>query len=158
MNRTIPTLDGRLFARKGEAAPAAAVAGRWSGAVAEEPGPQQAAEGCTDGAAKLSVLIRRNPAGHAGSSDVANGRAYPLPRSKQGFRRPQGTIDPASVRPRRQLTVRLDQRDFGRFKNLAETWNTSYQSILESAVTAFVTEAVTGLGETAAAYGGGGRR
>jgi len=133
MNRNTIDFQSRLFARKGEAVPCThsatpPVNGKL--AVAPKAGPSP-----------LSFLIERRVGPSAAAQDESpvppktppvNGKPFRLVPVGEGQQQPKP--------PRRQLTLRLQPEDFERFRFLAETYDATYQSVLERAVTGYVEE------------------
>lgn len=107
-----------LFAAKGEAQPAPGFAARPTAARGDA------------GPSPLSYLIQRGGAAAAPATRI---RAEAVER-----------ICPPAVAagPRRQLTLRLQREDFERFRAIAEAEDSTYQGILERAVTGFVDRVV----------------
>lgn len=157
----------RLFARKGQAAPAALPAHPHQAdarAAAEEPDgvdANAAAEAEADAEARrspLSFLIQRRF-----KTEEKQTRPAVPEEQRQASRHPPspppGASNPDmsivlldSVReklkefesarkeqePRRKLTVRLTPEDFQNVKSLAEAWGTTYQSLLEKGIRSYV--------------------
>lgn len=149
--------NGRLFARKGEAAPSAVVPGFGREAMPRKSNGGGAAAGShnrSDAASSvLSSLIERRVGPVAGETagDTGRGAIHPVAERlpKNGSER---TSDMSAVlralvkktksadrrRPRRKLTLRLSQDDFARIRSLTEYLDTTYQSILEKGVVNYV--------------------
>jgi hypothetical protein len=157
--------NGRLFARKGEAAPSAVVPGFGRESMPHKSNGGSAAAGKhshSDTAASVlsTLIVRRRVGPVAGetASDSGQGASRPTAKrlSKNGSER-TSDINPVlralvkksksgdRRRPRRKLTLRLCQDDFARIRSLTEFLDTTYQSILEKGVVNYVESLSTGV-------------
>lgn len=164
--------NGHLFARKGEASPAAVVPGFGRDSMPRNAAGGGAASGKHGGAKQtssvLSSLIERRTGPVAGEFAGDRERGTPRPGAK---RPPKGgaerSNDIPSVlramvqttqsgdrpgdrpgdrhRPRRKLTLRLNLDDFNRIRSLTQFLDTTYQSILETGVITYVESLDTGV-------------
>jgi hypothetical protein len=123
-----------LFARKGEAVPAADPPRSTPPGPAPRPVPARAVARPSP----LAFLIDRRIAPEPAAASPA--AASPAPASVAGpaSRPAPGPVAPAPARPaaavRRPLTVRLHPADFDRLKALAVADAATYQSLIETAV------------------------
>ena len=156
--------NGQLFARKGEAVPAAVVPGFGRESMHRNPdggGAVSANHGRTNPPASLlSSLIERRTGPVAGESATVREHEMPRPAAERPPKDGSGRsseITPVSRalikrtksgnsrRPRRKLTLRLSQDDFVRIRSLTEFLDTTYQSILEKGVVNYVESLSTGV-------------
>ena len=163
-NLKIAVLNGLLFARKGEAAPAAALAyaaagvsrGRFrrrlrptSPGAAEWPG--RGPEPVSGQQARAAVTLGFDPGGAEGKAPSNGGDVLSslsdLIRRHVVVEGPAAQPAPtraARSRRRHQLTVRLDLDDFGRFKDFAQRSDRTYQHVLATAAMAYLDQMAPG--------------
>ncbi|MGF1641775.1 MAG: hypothetical protein ACFCUO_12575 [Rhodospirillales bacterium] len=150
---TLVLANERLFARKGEAAPAGgAVTGFAASALARLPRNDPNATDAQPrkrnqrGPSPLSGLIQRGvrvpeSPGDGGAPRITEHAVFASWRQLRGRLE---TAGPSNADPAwRKLTFRLRGDQHARLKNLAVLWNTTFQSILEKAVTYYIDEATT---------------
>jgi hypothetical protein len=164
--------NGHLFARKGEASPAAVVPGFGRDSMPSNTDRGGSASGKHGGAKQtssvLSSLIERRTGPVAGEFAGDRERGTPRPAAKRPPKGgPERSNDIPSVlramvqttqsgdrpgdrpgdrqRPRRKLTLRLNQDDFNRIRTLTQFLDTTYQSILEKGVINYVETLGTGV-------------
>lgn len=145
-----------LFARKGEAAPAGRT-GPNLGHGSLSHFPQNASkrknskkqQSADDDSASLSGLIQRRvhvpkESGQAENTIVTEHEVY------ANWRKLKSRLEtPSHSEPKEQwkkLTFRVRYDQYIRLKNLSGLWSTTYQSILEKAITYYIDEATTSEG------------
>jgi hypothetical protein len=145
-----------LFARKGEAAPAGrAGADSGHGCLSafphngsKQPNSKQRKSG-ERGSSPLSNLIQRRPhaPGESGDADIAAVSENEVFASWRKLKsRLETPSEPEQKEQWKKLTFRVRHDQYMRLKNLSGLWGTTYQSILEKAVTYYIDEATTSEG------------
>jgi len=145
-----------LFARKGEAAPAGRPASALrNGCVSHFPQNSSKQQKAKKGKSKkgdlspLSGLIQRqvhlpeNPGG-TDKTIVSEHEVYANWRKLKS--RLEAPDQPEQKEQWKKLTFRIRHDQYVRLKNLSGLWSTTYQSILEKAVTYYIDEATTSEG------------
>lgn len=130
-----PARPAGLFARKGEALPAALLSPGDPG----RPGGGGGLALTADRGSPLAFLIQRRPASPRGAAGAPP--STPMPPTVLADAPPPPPEAAAEAAPpatagagRRPLTVRLQQPDFARLRAIAAAASTTYQSLLEAGV------------------------